>query len=120
MKCFNHPEVDAVGSCKSCMKGLCPTCAKDLGHGLACKDKHEEDVEFLHTLIEASKMSESDIPKATALSNILYLLLGIAFLIWGWFVPSYGIMSMGGIFIIFWLALAIYNSNYFKKIGIKS
>lgn len=27
MKCFNHPEVDAVATCKKCGKGLCHDCA---------------------------------------------------------------------------------------------
>jgi len=27
MKCFNHPETDAVAQCDDCKKGLCKTCA---------------------------------------------------------------------------------------------
>jgi hypothetical protein len=35
MKCYYHHEVDAVGLCKSCSKGICPECAFDVGGGLA-------------------------------------------------------------------------------------
>jgi len=42
VRCYNHPERDAVGSCKSCCKGLCTECAVDLGHGLSCRGEHEQ------------------------------------------------------------------------------
>lgn len=44
MNCFYHPTAVAVGTCKSCNKGLCRECAVDLGKGLACKGRCEEDV----------------------------------------------------------------------------
>lgn len=28
MKCFNHPEIDAVATCQKCGKGLCRVCAE--------------------------------------------------------------------------------------------
>ena len=45
MRCFYHPEREAVGLCKACSKGLCTSCAVDLGHGIA------EAVTALHSLI---------------------------------------------------------------------
>jgi hypothetical protein len=44
MKCFYHHDQDAVGECKSCGKGLCPACAVDLGKGLACRQRCEDNV----------------------------------------------------------------------------
>ena len=41
MKCFHHPDRDAVGSCKTCGQGFCPECAVELGHGLAGREKCE-------------------------------------------------------------------------------
>ena len=43
MKCFYHQDRDAVGVCKSCERGVCSECAVDLGKGLACKDRCEDD-----------------------------------------------------------------------------
>ena len=38
MNCYHHDvSVAAVGSCKACQKGLCRTCAIDVGKGLACR-----------------------------------------------------------------------------------
>ena len=52
MKCFNHEERDAVGTCKSCGKGICRECAVDMGKGLACHDRCEKDVSDLIALID--------------------------------------------------------------------
>jgi hypothetical protein len=52
VNCFYHPTTIAVGTCKSCNKGLCPACAVDLGKGLACKGHCEEDVKAVIQLID--------------------------------------------------------------------
>jgi len=52
MRCFYHPDREAVGSCKSCGKGLCPECAVDLVKGLACRGRCEADVQAVIQLID--------------------------------------------------------------------
>ena len=52
MRCFYHHEKEAVGTCKSCGKGLCPDCAVDLGRGLACRGRCEENVKTVIQLVE--------------------------------------------------------------------
>ncbi|HOX03876.1 MAG TPA: hypothetical protein P5555_09135 [Candidatus Paceibacterota bacterium] len=52
MHCFYHREQEAVGSCKSCGKGLCPECAIDLGKGLACRGRCEADVQAVIDLVD--------------------------------------------------------------------
>ena len=52
MRCFYHQDREAVGSCKSCGKGLCPDCAADVGKGLACRGRCEEDVRAVVALID--------------------------------------------------------------------
>jgi hypothetical protein len=52
VKCFYHREADAVGSCKACSKGLCGTCAADVGKGLACRDSCEEQVRNINQLVD--------------------------------------------------------------------
>jgi ABC-type antimicrobial peptide transport system permease subunit len=37
MKCNFHPDIDAVGVCTSCGKGLCKECEVELGGKLYCK-----------------------------------------------------------------------------------
>jgi hypothetical protein len=52
MKCFYDPTQDAIGTCKSCGKGISSEYTVDLGKGLACKGRCEEDVRTLIGLIE--------------------------------------------------------------------
>ena len=54
MKCFYHRDVDAVGSCRSCSKGLCSSCAVDVSDGLACLHRCEERVRALNNLTNRS------------------------------------------------------------------
>lgn len=35
MRCLNHRDREAVGTCKACSKGLCAECAVDLADGRA-------------------------------------------------------------------------------------
>ena len=52
MRCFYHEDREAVGSCKSCLKGLCRDCAVDLTKGLACREHFEADAQALIQLID--------------------------------------------------------------------
>ena len=45
MNCFRHPEIVAVGICRSCMKGLCKECSIEAKSILACKNSCESLVE---------------------------------------------------------------------------
>ena len=38
MKCYNHPDVDAVGLCKKCLKGICHLCAIEHSNSIVCRD----------------------------------------------------------------------------------
>ncbi len=38
MKCFNHPNADAVGTCSQCGKGGCRDCIEDVGGALLCEN----------------------------------------------------------------------------------
>lgn len=37
MKCYNHPEVDAVATCTDCGKAICQTCAVNVAGRLLCQ-----------------------------------------------------------------------------------
>ena len=37
MKCYVHPEVDAVGTCTSCGKSVCSNCAVEKNGKLVCR-----------------------------------------------------------------------------------
>src|SRR5438093_7301260 len=90
MRCFYHQDREAVGSCKSCGKGLCPECAADIGKGLACRGRCEEDVRALVALIDrniqlspqTTRLLESG-RKTRSSAAIFNLITGAVFIAWG-------------------------------------
>jgi hypothetical protein len=54
MECFAHEGRPAVGTCRSCFRGVCRTCAVDLGRGLACAGRCEEAARALIASLEQS------------------------------------------------------------------
>jgi hypothetical protein len=83
MNCFYHPTVAAVGTCKSCCKGLCPGCAADVGKGLACKSSCEDDVKGLvHlsnysiALVDSKKGNQRG---NTLMGGMFYVAIGVIF-----------------------------------------
>ena len=117
MHCFNHPAASAVGLCKCCSKGLCPDCAADLGHGLACKDKHEPQVEALNMIIEKNTKLYTDAPKNVLIAPIFYLFMGLVFCIFGaqtrdGFTSLSFVMGLG--FVVFAAVVFIRNRAVFE------
>jgi hypothetical protein len=55
MKCYNHNDVDAVGICKHCQKGLCKECIEEVDRSLACKASCVEEVETLNYIVKRGK-----------------------------------------------------------------
>jgi hypothetical protein len=120
MNCFYHQDHVAVGVCKSCGKGLCRECATDLGKGLACKGRCEEDVEGVIQLVERNVLlmkspasrqklvaeSKANIERSIAIglgsSAWFYLVLGALFAGWGAFgsKPSPFLTAMGALFVV--------------------
>lgn len=107
MRCYNHPSVEAVGTCKACSKGLCMECAADLGHGLACKSSHIAEVENLNALITSSTRITTTNTRGKFLAPAFYGFMGLTFL-------GYGLMStrasiFGIVMGIGFLAFAIFT-----------
>jgi hypothetical protein len=90
MRCFYHQEKEAIGTCKSCGKGLCPDCAVDLGKGLACRGHCEEDAKAVIQLIDRNikltarteniLQTGSRVRSSAAIFNFV---IGIVFTAWG-------------------------------------
>lgn len=93
MRCFNHSESEAVGTCKACHKGLCSLCVVDLGHGLACKDKHEEAVTSYEQLLNSQSRAMFSFPWFNYLFPAVFIFLGIV-MIWGSLLSDQGFKSV--------------------------
>lgn len=108
MKCFYSSEV-AIGTCKSCGRGLSVEFATEFPKGLACKNRCEKDVEDVIALIERnirySAATTSIIKgnsRAIAVAGVLYLFMGVVFLYVGLFQMKIAFFAlMGAAFILY-------------------
>jgi heme exporter protein D len=83
MKCFTHTDVDAVGVCRSCGKGVCKACAVDLGQGIACANSCEVNVRDLIVHQAVSRRALTTTPAAYRTQSIVGFLSGGTFLALG-------------------------------------
>ncbi len=86
MKCFYHPEKDAVGICFACSKGVCKQCAIETHNGLACNDTCEN-----HYPASISKLDRLCQKLATSftITALIYLLAGMILIIAGASIRTY-------------------------------
>jgi hypothetical protein len=124
MNCFYHPTVVAIGTCKSCNKGLCPSCAVDLGKGLACKGRCEEDVKNLiglidHnlTMIGTSQKMVSNARRIYFGNGVFYLAFGLLALIIGMVVSCTQDGLYGGLFVIVLASLFLIFGIFYVRRG---
>ncbi|WP_345552560.1 hypothetical protein [Microbulbifer aestuariivivens] len=83
MKCYYHRDIEAIGICKSCQKGLCEKCAVDISPGLACINSCEEEVSSLNEVLERSKSAYQKTGSAYRRNGLSMLLAGLVFLLIG-------------------------------------
>ena len=99
MKCYNHPEKDSVGVCKSCQKGICMDCSTLVDGTLACKDTCGEDVADLNYMIERGRKEYKNIGAQKAPTVLLSIIFGAFFLGFGLYnfgsTPSWILIGLG-------------------------
>jgi len=103
MHCFYHRDVDAVASCKNCGRGLCGGCAVDVGNGLACPNRCEDEVRALNRVIARNKTAYQKTSGAYVRIAIFYALVGVAFVAAGlanWRGFAWMLIPAGGIFLL--------------------
>ncbi len=114
MKCFNHPQNEAVGTCKHCFRGVCAQCAKDSGVGLACSDACESQIKSVHALVERNKKLTAFAPKPHFRSALMLTMMAAVFIGFGLFskvrfLSAYFIVF--GAVLLFGAVLALLNSR---------
>jgi hypothetical protein len=111
MRCFNHSDREAVGSCKYCCKGLCPDCCADLPGGIACRAKHEQQVERIDAMVDRARQVQSTAARARYVAPSFFLLMGVAFIVYNvFFGRGDGLLTTMGVgFSLFGAALLAIN-----------
>lgn len=73
----------AIAICKNCSRGLCTLCAVEVGNGIACREKCENDVKMLNTMIDRGKTSHERARSSHSITAIFLAALGLVFLGFG-------------------------------------
>ena len=104
MECYYHEGRPAVGSCRSCLKGICRGCVVDLGKGLACADRCEAAVrDLLATLDLSIRYRGVSGSMLNAARNLWLGLAVVAFgvgtfvTLWGLSLPAFREVSLLGV-----------------------
>jgi len=120
MKCFTHSQVDAVGSCKYCSKGMCVQCAKDLGIGIVCSEPCEAEIRTLHSMVRRNRKMYAFAPKSHLRNAIFCLMLAAPFIGFGLvsksrFLSLY--LTVSGVVMLCGAAFSFYNSRKIAKMA---
>jgi hypothetical protein len=111
MKCYYHPQEDAVGICKACLRGLCHVCAVDLEVALACRDRHENAVRTLLQINRNAAALGATYRHNRFLAPSFAIILGLLYAGWDYSSSkslSYGSM-IGFAIVVFGVVLLLIN-----------
>src|SRR5258708_26596029 len=122
MKCFYHPQLDAVAVCKNCGRGVCQEDAADVGNGIACKGRCEDRLRASNLLADRNLAISQRAPTSYSMSFIMWVIVGILFIGIGSSFnssPLIALISVGGG--LFFIGIGAYV--YFlrsKMVGVSS
>jgi hypothetical protein len=122
MRCFVHREAEAVGTCRACNKGICGSCAVDLGHSICCKGHCEAKATVLNAQLAQSNTVFQTQRRNRFVAPAFMAIMGAAFIAYaGDGTTSLNLGTvMGGGFILFGIVLAIINQRYAKELQQKA
>ena len=121
MRCFYHEDKEAVGTCKSCGRGVCRECAVELSKGLACSGRCEADAQAVIRLIDQNIQLSSSSGRLVQTNRgfrygigVFQIVFGMLFLTWGFLVTYMRFAVFLGIVFV---AYGLYTIYVVRKIG---
>lgn len=115
MKCYNHNNVDAIGTCKACSKGLCKECHTDNGNSIVCTTTCITEVNKAKGLVERYKMAYQNLSEIDINKGYFIIFLGLIMVVINLNQSGYIPFLLFGLFYIFWGGHTIYNDYILKK-----
>ncbi len=73
MKCYNHSDIDAVGTCTSCGKAICKDCGVETNGKLICKS--------CLNVRPIQNVAQQDLKKKFKLRHFVFLIIGSLFIL---------------------------------------
>ncbi len=119
MNCYYHPDRPAVGICKHCQRGLCAEDAALVADSLACKGRHEGQVQDMNQLAQRNILQAKRLGSVYNRNAIFYFLTGTAFGIYGYsqlrFAGIQGLfLLIVGLFLLFAAGLNFFEGRKYK------
>ena len=106
MRCFYHPQAEAVGVCKNCMRGLCTGCAADVGNGLACRERCEAQVAMRNDIIARASTANRGAQQYYVRLALCLALLVVATVVFG-FLTTVVLTDGGDGFLMIFVAIGV-------------
>lgn len=119
MKCFSHPDQNAVGTCKHCSKGVCSACAKESGWGIVCSHACETEVQALRAMVERNRKMVPVAAKAHQRNAVILFAMAAVFIAFGATQPRSAFQNYliaFGMIMLFGGGFAIFNSRRIAKL----
>ena len=113
MNCFYHRDIQAVGSCKSCQRGLCPECAVEYRQGLACRNRCEADVQQLIDLVQRNVKFAEAVVIGAPKNRVAMIVIAIFIVLFGLLFVGTSLMGEKPIWPLFGLGTLIASYGAF-------
>jgi hypothetical protein len=122
MRCFVHQNVEAVGICRGCSKGLCSACVVDLGHSISCRGNCEDKANTLNAQVAQSAVVLKTQSRNRFFLPAFLIVMGAALVVFASNgKPGLNLGTlMGGTFIAFGLVLIVLVQRYARELERKA
>ena len=115
MRCYNHHDKEAVGTCKSCGRALCPTCAAEVEKAVACRGRCEADVSTLLALNRNALQYARTTKQARYLGPTMLIVIGAMLMTLGITYEGIDVAKFaGGVVIVIGIAFLIIQYRMVK------
>jgi hypothetical protein len=125
MQCFLHRDAAAVGICKTCGKGVCPACAREVDRGLVCSDPCADyastNLEIVGRAKRVYSIGENrpKIPMGALFFGIFGLLfMCFAALEWWGDSPLWPVVTVTGSFGVVFVAFSVIFWRRYRTLGL--
>ena len=118
MKCYNHPEKDAVAVCKACGKAVCHACGLKTANGFVCQQSCAESLAEFNKLQIKQAAHLKNIKRLNLLGSFFSICMGLVFMYFsslGYGVVYNFVLLLGLGFALYGVVAQIVNMVIFFK-----
>jgi hypothetical protein len=118
MKCFNHPESEAIAICKACGKAVCKECGLESENGIACQQRCANTLSTQNELYAIQAAHFKNIKRMNIMGSLFSIIMGILFIYFssqGFGLVYDFIFLLGAGFIVYGIVAQVVNLLIWMK-----